>query len=100
MQAIQQLANKFENATVFEDRKWLVKALVIGGNSFKYDAILDSGANNNILPSLYESSVKNLVAKPGTLFLGDDSKIPTYATASYGILDNVILCHNIRVILN
>jgi len=71
----------------------------MGGKSFKYDAILDSGANNNILPSIYEPDVQNLVTKPGTLFLGDDSMIPTYARASYGILDNVILCHKIACAL-
>ena len=76
-----------------------MKALLLSHGSFQYDAILDSGANANILPTSYLSSVNNLVRTSGTLTIGDNSSIPTFAIASYGILDRVILSHTIACAL-
>jgi hypothetical protein len=59
------------------------------------DAILDSGANINLLPPSFESVVQNLVARNSFVILGDKSSIPTYASASYGILQHVIMCKTI-----
>ena len=76
-----------------------MKALLLSHGSFQYGAILDSGANANILPTSYLSSVNNLVRTSGTLTIGDNSSIPTFAIANYGILDRVILSHTIACAL-
>ena len=60
-----------------------------------FDSILDCGATANIFPDHLEHEVSNIQYEEGTLSLGDKHETPTYATCTYGMLEHVILCHDI-----
>ena len=63
------------------------------------DMIIDSGASDVLFPGKDESACTDVQLVDGILTIGDKSQVPTYATAKYGILNPVILCHSLMYAL-
>ena len=61
--------------------------------------IIDSGASDVLFPGKDEAACTDVHLVDGTLTIGDKSQVPTYATAKYGILNPVILCHSLMYAL-
>ena len=61
--------------------------------------IIDSGASDVLFPGKDESACTDVQLVDGILTIGDKSQVPTYATAKYGILNPVILCHSLMYAL-
>jgi len=61
--------------------------------------ILDSGASDVLFPGKDEAACADVQLVDGILTIGDKSQVPTYATATYGILNPVILCHSLMYAL-
>jgi hypothetical protein len=61
--------------------------------------IIDSGASDVLFPGRDEAACTDVHPADGILTIGDHSQVPTYATAKYGILNPVILCHSLMYAL-
>jgi hypothetical protein len=61
--------------------------------------IIDSGASDVLFPGKFEAECSDIQLVDGNLTIGDHSQVPTYATAKYGILSHVILCHSLMYAL-
>ena len=59
------------------------------------DMIIDSGASDVLFPGNDETACTDVQLVEGILTIGDKSQVSTYATAKYGTLNSVILCHSL-----